>query len=246
MNKGIDIEKAMSILSVRASSRSDTHSINASIDRDNRTINPSEVPSMNGCSCTADTSHSIPLCGDCSPYTIDSQALIQSHCAQMNLKDRLDLLFHLQSERVQTYAIYDSGLQTIISNGNVSQYPALCAQITATFSVLSNSINTICTVLEENNHPNPLATLDDNTKVHKVAAKFIKKLQQLEKEKLNLTAALHLEKIRIHHCETSDDEQSTTKVLLQESKKQLIKSLSIVIENINEVLEELHAVAVDT
>jgi hypothetical protein len=77
--------------------------------------------------------------------------------------------------------------------------------------------------------------------------------QQFEKEKLHLTAALHLEKIRIHaHCESENfndglnsEQQMTTYSLLNASKEQLMKSIATVVQHINEIMEELHGLVAD-
>jgi valyl-tRNA synthetase len=163
----------------------------------------------------------------------------------MTLKAKLDLLFQLQSERVQTYAIFDHGLQTVLSTGNIQDYPALCAQVTATFSVLSDSINTIRSVLMEQQASN------EEQKSIPLVGQYIHRLQRLEKDKLNLTAAIHLDKIRIHALKDTQQVDnhtqldSRTQSLLNHSILKLNENLNKVVEQINEVVEEIHAIAAD-
>jgi hypothetical protein len=264
MSKGIDIEKAMSILSGRVSI-SDGHSSNSAseaiVDQEHHTIGDTSKRTIdtNDCSCSSiNTSPFISssLCGTCSTSDArDAQILFYSHCADLSLQDKLNLLFQLQTERVQTYTIFDSGLQTILSSdGNLHEYTALCTNITATFSVLSDSINTISSVLEKDMTKRLSDSfVDEEGKVIPTMIPFIKQLQQFEKEKLHLTAALHLEKIRIHaHCESENfndglnsEQQMTTYRLLNASKEQLMKSIATVVQHINEIMEELHGLVAD-
>ena len=86
-----------------------------------------------------------------------------------------------------SYALFYSGLSTILLSGNITTYPTLCAKITASFSVLSDTINAVKSILQSSNRT-------DITKV-------ITQLQKYEGEKLNMTAALHLEKLRSRNSE---------------------------------------------
>ena len=141
------------------------------------------------------------------------------------------------------------GLSTILLSGNITTYPTLCAKITASFSVLSDTINAVKSILQSNKRI-------DITKV-------ITQLQKYEGEKLNMTAALHLEKLRLRNSEvdkaisigggsSSNDSgkeeeghDDKTAQLLKNGIQTLEGKTSKVIESINEVLEELRCIAVD-
>ena len=132
------------------------------------------------------------------------------------------------------------GLSTILASGNITTYPPLCAKVTASFSVLSDTINAVKSTLE---------------KVHgrKNIATVISQLQKSEGEKLNLTAALHLERLRLRNLQLDVGEggrggggsDDRTVRLLKDGIQTLEQKISGVVEAINEVLEELRCIAAD-
>ena len=174
-------------------------------------------------------------------------------------KELLETLFHLQQERVLAYQKFNHGLDVVLkSGGNFTDYPKLATDVTAIFVVISNSILEIQTLL--------LKKKTTKTTSMKKISEFIKQLQMHEKEKLQLTAALHLEKMREcnEHLEksisnsnndsadtgsssSSSSSSTNTKVaqLLQESISSLESKLVDCVENINDVLEELRYEAAD-
>ena len=139
------------------------------------------------------------------------------------------------------------GLSTILLSGNITTYPTLCTKITASFSVLSDTINAVKSILQSKKRT-------DITKV-------ITQLQKYEGEKLNMTAALHLEKLRLRNSEVDkaisisgsnndsgkegEGHDDKTVQLLKDGIQTLEGKISKVIESINEVLEELRCIAVD-
>ena len=148
------------------------------------------------------------------------------------------------------FHLHNRGLSTILLSGNITTYPTLCAKITASFSVLSDTINAVKSILQSNNKKRT-----DITKV-------ITQLQKYEGEKLNMTAALHLEKLRLRNSEVDkaisiggtssnsdsgkeDGHDDKTVQLLRDGIQTLEGKISKVIESINEVLEELRCIAMD-
>lgn len=152
----------------------------------------------------------------------------------------LSALFELQKKRVEVYSQFNSGLDSVLLSGNLGTYPNLTANVTASFAVISNSIRDIQTLLEKGSA--------DETKE---AIGFIQQLQILEKEKLNLTAALHLEKIREQNekleRENDEDEEGDDRILslLTQGVRGLQDKIGNCVENINDVLEELRYAAHD-
>ena len=133
------------------------------------------------------------------------------------------------------------GISTILVSGNITNYPTLCAKVTASFSVLSDTINAVKSTLEE--HPKKRT---DITSV-------ITQLQKSEGEKLNLTAALHLEKLRLRNSQLelgegskafSSSDERTIK-LLKDGIHSLECKISTAVEKINEDLEELRCIFAD-
>lgn len=111
----------------------------------------------------------------------------------------------------------------------------MCAKVTATFSVLSDTINAVKTTLVEKHKRNDIG-------------RTIKQLQQYEGEKLNLTAAMHLEKLRLRNEELGlsfDGSDEASAQLLKEGIQSLEEKVSSNVESINEVLEELRCIAAE-
>jgi ABC-type uncharacterized transport system involved in gliding motility auxiliary subunit len=73
--------------------------------------------------------------------------------------------------------------------------------------------------------------------------RLIEQLQQREKEKLNLTAALHLERLRENNSSHSGDDHVGK--FLSQGIIDLRKKLSSCIDEINEILDELKYATVE-
>jgi hypothetical protein len=112
----------------------------------------------------------------------------------------------------------------------MTSYPDTCAKATASFSVLSETIKRIQSILTENKKRDELA-------------KLLKDLQAHEKEKLHLTAACHLERIREcnHNGASSEDAAADPQIgrLLKEGVQSLQQKIGACIEDVNEALEEV-------
>jgi DNA repair REX1-B len=123
-----------------------------------------------------------------------------------------------------------SGLEEVLISGNLSRYPNVCAEATASFSVLSETINSARRILDEKHSDNENCAL-------------IARLQKAEREKLNLTAALHLEKIRADTQRQLDEQQqeedTRIALLLAQGVASLQQKIARTVEEINETLEEL-------
>ena len=111
-----------------------------------------------------------------------------------------------------------------------------CAHATAAFCVCSDTIIQIRTILFEQHGRTDLQTLLTN-------------LQQYEKEKLNLTAALHLEQIRHRNENLNFKSQHTGDPrigqLLQQGVQSLQHKVAACVENINETIEEIRYALLD-
>ena len=115
----------------------------------------------------------------------------------------------------------------------MTHYPGLCAEATASFSVVSETIRGVQAVLREKFSRKDLD-------------KLISQLQSREQNKLNLTAALHLEKIRERNQAPSTSEgPDRIAALLRDGVISLESQISSCIEEINEVLEEVRCALVD-
>ena len=163
------------------------------------------------------------------PYCINILVILNSCCWQFNFFSNTLLRFELNCR----------GLSTILVSGNITTYPNLCAKVTASFSVLSDTINAVKSSLEEDNE-----NKDDNGR--KEITNFITQLQKSESDKLNLTAALHLERLRLRNLRVGDgDDDDVTMKLLTEGIRSLETKIASAVESINEVLEELRCIAAE-
>ena len=133
------------------------------------------------------------------------------------------------------------GISTILVSGNITNYPTLCAKVTASFSVLSDTINAV------------KSTLEEQPKKRTDITSVITQLQKSEGEKLNLTAALHLEKLRLRNSQLelgegskafSSSDERTIK-LLKDGIQSLERKISTAVKKINEDLEELRCIFAD-
>merc|ERR1712070_98076 len=158
-----------------------------------------------------------------------------------SVKDLINTVLNAQEQRVQTYREYDHGLDEMLKKNIIHEYPILCTDVTAKFSVVSDTMNTIQNLLLTKYGRKDLKAI-------------IQGLQSYEKEKLNITAAMHLERIRARNQELELIETTTTTTtkkggssssdmtiarLLNESIQSLRTKMNPIIENINESIEEL-------
>jgi len=117
----------------------------------------------------------------------------------------------------------------------MTYYMSSCANATAAFSVLSDTIRHVQATFASTRH-------NRNDLVQ-----FLAHLQRHEKEKLNLTAALHLEQIRernenINLLEQNGDNKGVDKrisQLLHQGVQSLQQKLAACVEDINEAIEEI-------
>ena len=112
----------------------------------------------------------------------------------------------------------------------MSSYMSSCAHTTAAFAVLSETINAVRSVL--------VASFDQKGKL---LEKQLTNLQYQEKEKLNLTAAYHLECIRERNENIGSVDSADKRIskLLNEGVQSLKRKIDACIEEINETIEEL-------
>lgn len=199
-NEGIDIVKAMNILSMRSQQDGETENIDSSNDC------PccSGVKSRHDMESLREMGQEIDLVESVSGKKNDSSLAQEGDKNSSNeradneqrmAKERFERLLTLsindlfavvlkaQEERTSTYLKFEKVLGEVLKSRNISQYMEIVATVTAAFSTQSNLINSAKDCFE---------------KVHGINEVFylVRNLQEYEKEKLNLTAALHLERLR--------------------------------------------------
>jgi hypothetical protein len=181
---------------------------------------------------------------------IAASSRLQKELSKLSPAEQIGKLFELQKSRVAVYRQFNDGLEDVLTSGNLTSYPHLATSVTASFTVISRSIRDIQALMEAR------VGNDNNGDISKNVVKFIKQLQEIEKEKLNLTAALHLEIIRERNekldlesrelnANGSEDKAETISrddrvlMMLREGVSGLQGKIRDLVEQINDVLEEL-------
>ena len=154
--------------------------------------------------------------------TEERKQKLQAKLSSLSIPELLRLLLSTQEHRVQTYKTFDLGLVEILnSDKNLSLYPSHCAQVTAAFAVASDTINAIRSVLVQEKRQQSTT----------VVVSLLDQLQALEAQKLQVTAAWHLERIRL--------ETDPNDALLAQGADELHTKILGLVEPINELLDEI-------
>ncbi|ELU08069.1 hypothetical protein CAPTEDRAFT_213404 [Capitella teleta] len=140
----------------------------------------------------------------------------------------LKRFYALQEERVETYRLFDQGYAAYLQsapNYNFPFYRQLVHNITQTFKKISEEmIENKCKLVSEHNRED--------------VAKYIDKIQEEEKKKLELTAKLQLAK---QNAVDKKENAASYQAESTELKQQIVD----VVERINEHMEELKYEAED-
>lgn len=171
-----------------------------------------------------------------------SVAKLQEGLAGLDVQGLVGVFRQAQEERAQAYQRFDEGLNKVLASMVYAEYDGLCAEATAGFAALSNLVNAVAQCLATSPHD------------RKVVAGLLRRVQIEEKEKLALTAALHLERFRLATAKLSlssgcsggesagvegKEEDGREEKLLQEGVKTLEVRIGEVKVRINDMLEEL-------
>jgi len=160
----------------------------------------------------------------------ERQKKMAEEVAKMSVEELVRGTIRAQEERVMAYRVFDEKLRECLTELALSNYQVYAAHATAQFSAISNGIRTILAAL--------LAKNTDEEPTTGVTTP-ISNLQNHEREKLRLTAALHLEKIRAA-AETDDK----IKDLLSKSVVSYQNSLTDLGLKIEEEVDELRSALV--
>jgi len=122
------------------------------------------------------------------PLSVSSGDPSVSDYKAMSNLDLINLFTAVQGERVRAYRRFDDELHALLYDGEegdrLVEYPTLCTKMTTHFSTLSQQV---ISVKEE------FTTRGD---IGKEMVSLIKIIQELEKERLMIAAAKHLEMIQ--------------------------------------------------
>ncbi|CAI5711173.1 unnamed protein product [Peronospora effusa] len=146
-----------------------------------------------------------------------------------NSQELVQTFTRLQEMRVQIFKDFRQGFQV---HKKTQQFPAFCSGIKDRFSAVSEQINHIEKLLR-----------DEKQQV--AIAQLLRKIQEEEKEKLLLTSAVLIEKMRLCDAAKHHEPDHSTIAFLERSVETLTMKHTDCVVRINEILEELRAESAD-
>ncbi|KAG1693646.1 hypothetical protein DVH05_023049 [Phytophthora capsici] len=164
------------------------------------------------------------------PVSLENPDCTQSEdLNELSARALVETFQRLQETRVQIYADFRQGFQV---HQKTEQFPDFCDGITKRFSAVSEKINEAEKFLRDEKKQVPIAQL-------------IRKIQLEEKEKLLLTSAMLIEKMRLNDADKQPDRDASTVAFLERSLETLTTKHTDCVVRINEILEDLHAETAD-
>ncbi|KAH9193143.1 hypothetical protein AeNC1_004878 [Aphanomyces euteiches] len=155
---------------------------------------------------------------------VDSNdAALEPEMEAMSSRELVQTFQTCQAKRVQVYQEFEKGFGELMLKEELAPFTQ---GITKQFASISNQINAIERVLRGKKGV-PVSVPD-----------IICKVQGEEKEKLLLTSALLLEKMRLKRAEDADPDDSSIPIF-EKSIESMKATHTSIIERINELLEEL-------
>ncbi|CAK4635990.1 hypothetical protein LEN26_017820 [Aphanomyces euteiches] len=152
-----------------------------------------------------------------------NDAALEPEMEAMSSRELVQTFQTCQAKRVQVYQEFEKGFGELMLKEELAPFTQ---GITKQFASISNQINAIERVLRGKKGV-PVSVPD-----------IICKVQGEEKEKLLLTSALLLEKMRLKRAEDADPDDSSIPIF-EKSIESMKATHTSIIERINELLEEL-------
>ncbi|KAE9330914.1 hypothetical protein PF001_g132 [Phytophthora fragariae] len=149
--------------------------------------------------------------------------------ALLSARELVQTFHRLQETRVQIYTEFRQGFQV---HQKTEQFPGFCSGITERFSAVSEQVNCVEKLLR-----------DEKQQV--AIAQLLRKVQLEEKEKLLLTSAVLIEKMRLSDATKQPEPDESTIAFLERSVQTLTAKHTDCVVRINEVLEDLRAESAD-
>ncbi len=249
---GIDIRKALDILSARAPHKHHHGPPPPELKSMGQVIDIFAAPSTNSprSSSEAMTQNEkvAPSPAASTPDPAEQRKKIKESLKNIPFIALLKMIFTAQEDRVRTYRLYDEALEKVLLSNRLTDYPPACVAATAAFSVLSNTVSAIRDEVSERSDSGKDQLISKSTASSVI--KLIRDLQESERKKLQLTAAYHLEQIRANNLKqssnaNSDEEDDEGKIdtrelsLLNKGIASLNSQIETCRSNINEVIDEL-------
>ena len=173
----------------------------------------------------------------------------------------LKMVLTAQEDRVRTYRLYDEALGKVFISNRLTDYPPGCVAATAAFSVLSDTVAAVRDELSnrvemgaKNNDEKKGSATSTSASTSLSVIKAINDLQSSEREKLQLTAACHLEQIRANNLKESNnagendengDGDRRELSLLNKGINDLRSRIETCRSTINDIIEDLRCALVE-
>jgi hypothetical protein len=169
----------------------------------------------------------LPVAGDGSAAAA-TPSVTTHDMSGMDVPELARLLRAMQTERVESYAMFEDGFNTFLDQLSAPRYEQLCAQVTAEFAHISGAINAIADAMDEQGSA-PLA-------------RMVRGLQGLEKRKLSVTVELQLvrRELRVLELRAAVDEAAAELAPEKHAQSATLRSgLAELVGEINEVMDEI-------
>ena len=187
---------------------------------------------------TASTASTTLLCSTCDTCEPDGEPAspAQVELASLDVVALLRRFLQRQEERVAAYRKFEEGFLLFlqVAEAEPASYEALVKYTTASFATISDSINSI------------EAELRGRTSATASLAKVLRKVQLLEREKLQLTAQLQivrhglaLDALQAEVAEDANSKEARMAALRAEEGADLGRRLTSVTGQLNEALDEV-------
>jgi len=188
---------------------------------------------------TASTAATTLLCSTCDTCEPDSELPASPAQVELTSLDVVALLHRFlqrQEERVAAYRKFEEGFLLFlqVAEAEPASYEALVKYTTASFAAISDSINNI------------EAELRSRTSATASLAEVLRKVQLLEREKLQLTAQLQivrhglaLDALQAEATEDANSKEARMAALRAEEGADLGRRLTSVTGQLNEALDEV-------
>lgn len=214
---GIDPARAMELLNMRSSSEGRVG------------------PGLRSCPCHTggDGEVCMPI-ADGSDGEVRPTAVSTHDMRGMGVPELVRLLHAMQSERVESYSMFEHSFRTFLDELSAPRFEHVCASVTAEFGHISGAINAIGSALVE-------LSADG-------LAKHVRGLQELEKRKLSVTIEHQLVRRELRVAELRSTVDADVASAIGEKRAQdavLRAGLAELVGEINDVMDEIQCALTD-
>ncbi|KAJ1634614.1 DNA repair REX1-B-domain-containing protein [Pavlovales sp. CCMP2436] len=176
----------------------------------------------------AGDAYCLPVAGDKAEVGPRAPTVTTHDMRGIDVPELVRLLRAMQTERVESYAMFEEGFRRFLEELSAPQYERICAQVTTEFAHISGAINALEAALGE-------CGADS-------LAKLARGLQALEKRKLSVTVERQLvrRELRVAELRSAVDAEAASLVGERHAQEELLRAgLAELVGEINEVMDEV-------